>query len=258
MSSGLTSLNADPPYLFANARTDIKWLATTPLRPSSLRAPGKIGNVFAVESFIDEICAETGADPLAFRLRRLKDPRAIEVLTRVGEMMAWKPRAAAQQHRGAVLSGRGVSYMRYKQAENYVAMGMEVEVERESGRVQVKRVFCAHDCGLMINPDNVRAQIEGSIIQTISRTLLEEVKFDSRRVTTTDWSRYPILTFPQVPRLEIALIDRPHERPVGVGEASTAPVAAALGNAVFDATGLRLREVPFTPERVKAAFAASA
>jgi len=257
MSSGLTSLNADPPYLFANARTDIKWLATTPLRPSALRAPGKIGNVFAVESFIDEICAQTGADPLAFRLRRLKDPRAIEVLTRAGEMMAWKPRMTQADRSGAVLRGRGISYMRYKQAENYVAMGMEVEVERGSGHVRVTRVVCAHDCGLMINPDNVRAQIEGSIIQTISRTLLEEVKFDTGRVTTTDWSSYPILAFPDVPKLEIALIDRPHERALGVGEASTAPVAAALGNAVFDATGLRLRAVPFTPERVKAAFAAS-
>ena len=137
-------------------------------------------------------------------------------------------------------------------------MGMEVEVERNSGRVRVKRVVCAHDCGLMINPDAVRSQVEGSIIQTISRTLLEEVKFDRSRVTTTDWASYPILTFPDVPKLEIALIDRPHERPLGVGEASTAPVAAALGNAVFDATGLRLREVPFTPARVKAAFAASA
>ena len=256
MSSGLTSLNADPPYLFANARTDIKWLAATPLRPSALRAPGKIGNVFAVESFIDEICGETHADPLEFRLRRLKDPRAIEVLTRVGQMMAWKPRSAPDR-RGAMLRGRGISYMRYKQAENYVAMGMEVEVERSSGHVRVTRVVCAHDCGLMINPDAVRAQIEGSIIQTISRTLLEEVKFDSRRVTTTDWSSYPILAFPDVPKLEIALIDRPHERPVGVGEASTAPVAAALGNAVFDATGVRLREVPFTPQRVKAAFASA-
>ena len=257
MSSGLTSLNADPPYLFANARTDIKWLAATPLRPSALRAPGKIGNVFAVESFIDEICNETHADPLEFRLRRLKDPRAIEVLTRVGQMMAWKPRTAPASRTGATLRGRGISYMRYKQAENYVAMGMEVEVERASGHVRVTRVACAHDCGLMINPDAVRAQVEGSIIQTISRTLLEEVKFDQRRVTTTDWSSYPILAFPDVPKLEIALIDRPHERPVGVGEAATAPVAAALGNAVFDATGVRLREVPFTPQRVKAAFASA-
>jgi len=194
---------------------------------------------------------------LEFRLRRLKDPRAIEVLTRVGQMMQWKPRTTPSSRNGAVLKGRGISYMRYKQAENYVAMGMEVEVERSSGQVRVTRVVCAHDCGLMINPDAVRAQVEGSIIQTISRTLLEEVKFDKSRVTTTDWSSYPILAFPDVPKLEIALIDRPHERPVGVGEAATAPVAASLGNAVFDATGLRLREVPFTPQRVKAAFAAS-
>jgi len=257
MSSGQTSLNSDPPYLFPHMRADIKWLAATPLRPSALRAPGKIGNVFAVESFIDEICAETHADPLAFRRAHLKDPRAIEVLTRVGQMMAWKPRTGAPNRSGTLLRGRGVSYMRYKQNENYVAMGMEVEVERSSGQARVTRVVCAHDCGLMINPDAVRAQIEGSILQTISRTLHEEVKFDHSRVTTTDWASYPILTFPDVPKLEIALIDRPHERPVGVGEAATAPVAAALGNAIFDATGLRLREVPFTPARVKAAFASA-
>jgi len=172
-------------------------------------------------------------------------------------MMAWKPRTGAPNRSGTLLRGRGVSYMRYKQNENYVAMGMEVEVERSSGQARVTRVVCAHDCGLMINPDAVRAQIEGSILQTISRTLHEEVKFDHSRVTTTDWASYPILTFPDVPKLEIALIDRPHERPVGVGEAATAPVAAALGNAIFDATGLRLREVPFTPARVKAAFASA-
>ncbi len=261
MSSGQTAANSDPPYLFANVRADIKWLAATPLRPSALRAPGKIGNVFAVECFVDEIAAATQADPLQFRLSRLKDPRAIEVLTRVGQMMAWKPRTTPRPvsdwRGGAVLRGRGISYMRYKQNENYVAMGMEVEVERSSGKVRVTRVFCAHDCGQMINPDNVRAQVEGSIIQTISRTLLEEVKFDASRVTTTDWSSYPILAFPDVPKLEIALIDRPHERALGAGEAATAPVAAALGNAVFDATGARLREAPFTPARVKAALAAS-
>jgi CO/xanthine dehydrogenase Mo-binding subunit len=258
MSSGQTAANSDPPYLFANVRAEIKWLAATPLRPSALRAPGKIGNVLAVECFVDEIAAGTQADPLQFRLSRLKDPRAIEVLTRVGQMMAWKPRTTPPSRSGGVLRGRGISYMRYKQNENYVAMGMEVEVERSSGRVRVTRVFCAHDCGQMINPDAVRAQVEGSIIQTISRTLLEEVKFDRSRVTTTDWASYPILAFPDVPKLEIALIDRPHERPLGAGEAATAPVAAALGNAVFDATGARLREVPFTPARVKAALAASA
>ncbi len=256
MGSGLTSLNTDPPYLIPHVRSDIKWLTTTPLRASTIRAPGKIANVFAVESFTDEIASALGADPLEFRLSRLKDPRAIEVITKVGQMMEWKPRGR-QTANGEALRGRGLAYMRYKQTENYVAMAMEVEVARSSGKVRVTRVVCAHDCGQMINPDAVRAQIEGSIIQTISRTLLEEVKFDRSRVTTTNWASYPILTFPEVPKIEIALIDRPQERPVGVGEAACAPVSAALGNAVFDATGLRLREVPFTPARVKAAFAQS-
>ena len=133
-------------------------------------------------------------------------------------------------------------------------MGMEVAVERASGIIKVERIVCAHDCGQIINPDGVRSQVEGSIIQTLSRVLMEEVKFDRSRVTSVDWATYPILRFSQVPKLEIELIDRPTEKPVGAGEASTAPVGAALGNAVFDAVGIRLRAVPFTPERVKAAF----
>jgi nicotinate dehydrogenase subunit B len=135
-------------------------------------------------------------------------------------------------------------------------MAMEVEVERSSGTVRVRRVVAAHDCGMMVNPDAVRAQVEGCILQTLSRTLFEEVTFDRSRVTSTDWASYPILTFPDVPRIEIALIDRRGERPLGAGEAATAPVAAALGNAVFDATGVRIRSAPLTPGRVKAALAA--
>jgi nicotinate dehydrogenase subunit B len=256
--AGLLSLNADPPYALANMRTEIKWQATTPLRPSNLRAPGKIGNVFAVESFFDEIAAAAGADPLSYRLRMLRDPRGREVLERVGAMMQWTPRSAPVERSGKILNGRGIAYVHYKQAENYVAMGMEVAVEPPTGAIRVLRVTCAHDCGLMINPDAVRAQVEGCILQTLSRTLFEEVTFDRSRVTSTDWASYPILTFPDVPRLDIALIDRRHERPVGAGEAATAAVAAALGNAVFDATGVRLRQVPFNPARVKAALSGRA
>jgi nicotinate dehydrogenase subunit B len=124
--------------------------------------------------------------------------------------------------------------------------------------VRIARVACAHDCGLMINPDAVRAQVEGCILQTLSRTLFEAVTFDRARVTSVDWASYPILTFPDVPQLDIALIDRRYDRPLGAGEAATAPVAAAVGNAVFDATGVRLREAPFTPARVKAALSAGA
>ena len=131
---------------------------------------------------------------------------------------------------------------------------MDVSVDTSTGTIRVLRVACAHDCGLIINPDAVRAQVEGCILQTLSRTLFEEVTFDRSRVTSTDWASYPILTFPDVPQLDIALIDRRHERPLGAGEA----VAAALGNAVFDAAGVRLRRVPLTPARVKAALSGQA
>jgi CO/xanthine dehydrogenase Mo-binding subunit len=147
--------------------------------------------------------------------------------------------------------------MRYKQAENYVAIAMEVSVDRSTGKISVRRVTCAHDCGLVVNPDSLRNQIEGCILQTLSRALHEEVKFDQSRVTSVDWASYPILTFPEVPPVNVALIDRPELPLMGAGEAATAPVAAALANAVFDATGVRLRSVPFTPERVKAALAAA-
>jgi CO/xanthine dehydrogenase Mo-binding subunit len=257
-SAGLTSLNSDPPYAIGNVRVDVRWLTTTPIRPSNLRAPGKIGNVFAVESFFDELAAAAGDDPLARRLRLLADPRGREVLERVGAMMDWQPRTAPPDRSGKLLGGRGIAYVHYKQAENYVAMGVEAEVEPATGMVRVTRVACAHDCGLMINPDAVRAQVEGCILQTLSRTLFEEVTFDRSRVTSTNWATYPILTFPDVPKLDTALIERRHERPLGAGEAATAPVAAAVGNAIFDAAGIRLRRVPFTPARVKEALAQQA
>jgi nicotinate dehydrogenase subunit B len=254
-SSGFTGMNSDPPYIIDNIHAEVRWLQTTPLRPSNLRAPGKIGNVLAVESFFDELAHEAGVDPLAYRLQMLSDPRGREVLERVGAMMDWAARTSPPDRSGKVLNGRGVAYVHYKQAENYVAMGVEVAVDTASGAVRALRVACAHDCGLMINPDAVRAQVEGCILQTLSRTLFEEVTFDRSRVTSTDWSTYPILTFPDAPKLDIALIDRRHERPLGAGEAATAPVAAAVGNAIFDATGVRLRSAPFNRARMKAALA---
>jgi CO/xanthine dehydrogenase Mo-binding subunit len=170
-------------------------------------------------------------------------------------MMKWEPRPSPRERTADALTrGRGFAYVHYKHAEAYVAMGIELAVERATGRIQVERVVCVQDCGLIVAPDGVRSQVEGSILQTLSRVLMEEVKFDRARVTSVDWASYPIMRFSQVPRLEIELIDRPTEKPVGAGEASTAPVGAALGNAVFDATGVRLRTIPFTPERVKAAL----
>jgi nicotinate dehydrogenase subunit B len=225
------------------------------MRPAPLRSPGKPANCFAVESFTDELAAAAGIDPIEFRLRGLKNPRGVELVNRVARMMKWQARPSpGPDKNAAVARGRGMSYVHYKHSETFVAMGMEVAVERASGRIKVERVSCAHDCGQMINPDGVRAQIEGSILQTISRVLLEEVKFDRSSVLSTDWSSYPILRFSDAPRLEIDLVDRPSEPPLGAGEAACAAVGAALANAVYDATGVRLRTIPFTPERVKEAL----
>jgi nicotinate dehydrogenase subunit B len=255
LSPGLISQNGDPPYAADRIQVIVHWLKEAPLRPAPLRSPGKPANCFAVESFTDELAAAVRIDPIEFRLRGLKNPRGIELIKRVATMMKWQTRPSPGANaNAAVARGRGMSYVHYKHSETFVAMGMEVAVERASGRIKVERVFCAHDCGQIINPDGVRAQIEGGILQTISRVLLEEVKFDRSRVTSLDWSSYPILRFSDVPELEIDLVDRPNEPPLGAGEATCAAVGAALANAVYDAAGVRLRTVPFTPERVKTAL----
>ncbi len=254
-SAGLMAGNCDPPYEVPALRAVAHWVKSTPLRSSNLRAPGKVGNVFAVESFTDELAAVAGADPLAFRLAQLKLPRGHDVLRRVAAMMDWEARPSpATRTPGAVMKGRGIAYCHYKQAENFVALGAEVEVER-NGALRVVRMVCAHDGGMSVNPDAVRAQVEGNIIQTLSRTLFEEVTFDTTRVTSADWNSYPILRFTDMPKIEIELMDRPRDRPFGAGEAASAPVGAAIGNAIFDATGVRLREAPFTEARLKAALA---
>ena len=248
--AGLMSQNGDPPYSASNVRVVVHYLKGTPLRPSNLRAPGKVANVFAVESFTDELAAAAGVDAVEFRLRGLTDPRALDVIKRAAEMIGWEGRPSPNRRpiNGNVLSGRGFAYARYKQAENYVAIAMEVAVERNTGKINVRRIACAHDGGLIVNPDGLRNQIEGSILQTLGRALHEEVKFDRSRVTSVDWASYPILSLPDVPSLDVALIDRPSLPPLGAGEASTAPVAAAVANAVFDATGIRLRRVPLRLE----------
>jgi nicotinate dehydrogenase subunit B len=253
LQPGLISQNADPPYAADNVQVLVHWLKDAPLRPAPIRSPGKPANCFAVESFTDELAAAAGLDPVELRLRGLDDKRGVEVIKRAAAQMNWQSRPSPGPNRNAAIAhGRGFAYVHYKHSESYVAMGMEVAVERSSGRIKVGRVACAFDCGQIINPDGVRAQVEGSILQTLSRALMEEVKFDRAHVTSLDWSSYPILRFPDVPMLDIVLIDRPTEPPVGAGEAACTTVAAALANAVFDATGARLRTVPFTPERVKA------
>jgi len=255
LQSGFIWQNADPPYAAENVQVLVHWLKDAPLRPAPIRSPGKPANCFAVESFIDELAAAAGLDPIEFRLRGLADPRGVEVIRQAAALMNWQSRPSPGHDRdSAVMRGRGIAYIHYKHNETYVAMGMEVAVERASGRIRVERVACAHDCGQIINPNGVRAQVEGSILQILSRVLLEEVQFDRSRVTSVDWSTYPIMRFSDVPKLDIELVDRPAQPPLGAGEAACTPVAAALANAVFDATGARLRTVPFTPQRVKAAL----
>jgi nicotinate dehydrogenase subunit B len=248
--------NLDPPYTSPNTSVVIHRLKDSPLRPGHVRAPGKVANCWAVESLMDELAVAAGEDAVAYRLKRLTDPRATAVVKRAAEMFDWQPRQSPNPKAAAkgVLSGRGFSYVRYRGNENYLAMAIQVAVAPETGKVTVERIVCAHDCGLVINPDALKNQIEGSIIQSLSKMLMEEVKFDRSRVTTVDWSTYPVIRFPDVPPIEIALIDRPDQPLMGAGEASLSPVGGALGNAIYDAAGVRLRTVPFTPALVKSAL----
>jgi nicotinate dehydrogenase subunit B len=245
--------NAKPTYVFPNARVRLHLLQSTVLRVSSLRGLGSPANTFGNESFIDELAAAAKADPIEFRIRHLKDERAIAVLEAVAKLASWEPRPAPRRPKSG--EGRGVAFVHYDNYSGYAAVAMQVRVERASGKVHVERVAVAHDCGQIVNPDGLKNQIEGNIVQTLSRALLEEVRFDAKKLTSLDWARYPILRFSDLPReIDIALIDRPDQPSLGAGEPAAAPVMAAVANAIFDATGARLRNVPFTPEKVKAAL----
>jgi len=241
------------PYTIPNIKATAHWLAETPFRPSWIRTPGRMQNTFANESFVDEIAAAVGMDPLDFRLRNLNDPRGVELVQRLAKLANWPSRTGRVQA-GDVVKGRGVSYVRYELVRTYVGVVADVEVDKKTGKVAVKKFYVAHDCGQIINPDGLKNQIEGNVVQTTSRTLLEELQFDRAKVTSVDWKTYPILKFPDVPDVAIDLIDRPTEKPWGAGEPTAAVVPSAIANAIFDATGARLRSVPFTPEKVLAAL----
>jgi nicotinate dehydrogenase subunit B len=224
-----------------------------PLRTSNLRAPGDIARCFASECFIDEIAADLKVDPVDFRLRHLaSNKRGTECLEAAAAKAGWQKRSSpAPAPTGNIATGRGIALT--QRANTYVAAVAEVEVNRSTGQVAVKRIVCSHDCGLMVNPDGVKNQVEGNVIQGVSRALYEEVTFDSDgAVTSLDWGTYPILRFTELPELEVVLINRPEVPPLGAGEGATIPPAAAIANAIFDAVGVRLREGPFTPNRVLA------
>jgi nicotinate dehydrogenase subunit B len=245
---------ARPTYVCPNSRVRLHLLQSTVLRVSSLRGLGSPQNTFANESFIDELAAAAGADPIAFRIKHLKDERAIAVLEAAAKLAKWEPRPSPR--RGRAGEGRGVAFVQYDNYSGYAAVVVSVRVDRATGKVRAERVAVAHDCGLIVNPDGLKNQIEGNIVQTLSRALLEEVRFDANKVTSLDWARYPILRFSDMPQeIAIALIDRPDKPSLGAGEPAASPVMAAVANAIYDATGKRLRNVPFTAERVKAALA---
>jgi len=245
-------------YKFPNIKTVCKRLETTPFRPSWIRTPGRMQNTYANESFVDELAAAAKADPLEFRRKYLDDKRGLELLDRLAALARWEKRPSPQQAAsGGTAKGRGISYVKYELVRTYIGAVAEVEIERASGAILVTKFYVVHDCGQIINPDGLKNQIEGNVIQTVSRTLLEEVKFDRAQVTSLDWESYPILKFPQVPEIVIELIDRPSEKPWGAGEPSAAVIPSAIANAVFDATGARLRSIPYTPAKVKAAMQAS-
>jgi nicotinate dehydrogenase subunit B len=248
--NGAGDRNAITLYDFPRQRTTHHLIMENPVRTSAMRSLGAYANVFAIESFMDELAAAAGIDPVAFRLAHIKDERERAVIEAVARAADWKPGEKGDGRRG-----RGIGYARYKTVATYNAVIAEVEVNPTTGIVKVPRIWTAADAGQIINPDGLTNQIEGGVIQSASWTLHEHVRFDRNGILSQDWMSYPILTMPDVPRVETVLIDRPNERALGAGEAAQGPTAAAIANAFAAATGRRIRELPLTPERVKAAIA---
>jgi nicotinate dehydrogenase subunit B len=256
---------ARPPYDYENLRVSINDMPPV-LRASWLRGVSALPNSFAHESYIDELAIAAGADPVEFRLRYLNDPRASELLRTTADRAGWQPRTAARQESatpgGDVVKGQGVAYARYFHSKwpgfgaAWAAWVADVEVNRATGEVHVSRVVVGHDAGLMINPEGVKHQIHGNVVQTTSRALKEQVPVvpQTNVVAAQEWGAYPILSFRDVPVIEVVTMPRPGEPPLGAGESSSVPGTAAIANAIFDATGVRFRQPPFTPEVVRAAL----
>jgi nicotinate dehydrogenase subunit B len=242
--------NGIPLYRVPNARVVSHFIPAMPLRVSAMRGLGAYHNVFSIESFMDELADAAKADPVEFRLRHLDDPRARDVIMKVRDEFGWETNAKLPRGRG-----RGFAFARYKNLAAYCAIALELDVERETGNVTLGRVVTAVDSGQAVNPDGIRNQIEGAIVQSASWSLYEEVTFDRNGITSRDWSSYPILRFPAMPAsIDVHIIDRPGERFLGTGEAGQGPMAAAIANAVFSATGARIRELPLSARRIKTAI----
>jgi len=233
--SGGADRNSIPLYDFPNVKVTKHFIVDAPLRTSALRTLGGYANVFALESFMDELAAQAGADPVEYRLRHMKDPRARAVIEATASRAGWRPGAK---------DGWGFAFSKYKNLACYCAVAAQVAVNRETGSIRVLRAVAAVDVGQVVNPDGVTNQIEGGILQSASWTLKEAVSFDRTRVKTRSWADYPILRFEEVPQVDVVILDQPNERFLGVGEGSQGPAAAAIANAVANATGVRLRDLP--------------
>ncbi len=246
---------AIPPYDYEHMRVVANDMPPI-VRASWLRGVSALPNTFAHESYIDELATEAGVDPDEYRLRYLKDPRAIDLVNAVAERAGWKPRPVREQKDGDVVHGRGFAYALYVHSKfpgygaAWSAWIADVAVNKATGDVSVTRVVAGQDSGLMINPEGVRHQIEGNVIQSTSRALMEEIPFERTTVAAREWGAYPIIRFPDVPKIDVLMLPRPDQPPLGVGESASVPSAAAIANAIFDATGVRFRDPPFTPERI--------
>ena len=249
MPEGGGDRNSVPYYTIPNLRAVHHFIPDMPVRVSALRSLGAYVNVFAIESFVDELAKAAGADPVAFRLRHLTDRRARDAVGAAATRFGWE---GFNRHRGR---GRGFAFARYKNLAAYCAVAVEVSVEHETGRARVVRAAAAIDSGQAVSPDGLRNQIEGGIVQSTSWTLFEAVAFDASRILSVDWGSYPIARFTDIPDgIDVEVIDRPGEPFLGTGEAAQGPTAAAIANAIADATGVRLRDLPFTRQRIKAAI----
>jgi nicotinate dehydrogenase subunit B len=246
---------AIPPYDYDHMRVVAHDMPPI-VRASWLRGVSALPNTFAHESWIDEAASEAGVDPIEYRLRYLKDQRAVDLVNAVAERAGWTPRPIREDKDGEIVHGRGFAYALYVHSKfpgygaAWSAWIADVAVNRTTGDVRVTRVVAGQDSGLMINPDGVRHQIHGNVIQSTSRALMEEVSFARGAVAAREWGAYPIIPFPEVPKIDVLMLPRPDQPPLGVGESASVPSAAAIANAIFDATGVRFREPPFTPERI--------
>ncbi|KAF2394974.1 Nicotinate dehydrogenase subunit B [Pseudomonas frederiksbergensis] len=250
-----------PPYDYENMRVTINDMAPI-VRASWMRGVSALPNTFAHESYIDELAFAAGVDPVEYRLRYLHDERAIDLVKSTAERAAWTPRTAPMQtpNEDQLLRGRGFAYARYIHSKfpgfgaAWAAWVADVAIDRTTGDVSVTRVVIGHDSGMMINPAGVQHQIHGNVIQSTSRVLKERVTFEESTVASKEWGGYPILTFPEVPQIDVLMMPRQDQPPMGAGESASVPSAAAIANAIYDATGIRFRELPITPERVLAAL----